>query len=221
MNKVKVLYDLVKVMKSKEAVNGIMTVDVHKDDALLFSFRNEFAKNLLTGQTKAAINTDLNYEGKTIKHQSNTEFIRQQQEECKRPLFCHHHLHGHGAGEVGRRGLMGHLSRLDLGLSILNALQVEEQADKTVVLSLNAADLPENAKILLREKISRMSAGHHHNHTFVKEFGNADSLDFVLGIYANKNYEAEKIVVTLVGTQKDERNESHDATARAELSFLW
>ena len=35
MNKIKVLYDVVKAMKGKEAFNGTLTVQVHKDETPL------------------------------------------------------------------------------------------------------------------------------------------------------------------------------------------
>jgi len=193
-------------------------VQVNKGDAPIFSLRNEFEKNLLTGQTKAKINTALDYEGKTVKHESNTEFTIPHSGKCRHHEFIKH-LHQAPAGRC--QGLKGNLARLAFALSILTALQIEEQADKTIVLSLNAADLPEDSKVLLREKMSQAGECHHHGHSFVKDFCMTDNLDFVLGIFINKKYEAEKIVLTLVGSHKDEQNTPHDLTARAEVSFTW
>lgn len=219
MNKIKLLYDVVKTMRSKEVLNGILTVKVHKAEVNLFSLRNEFEKNLLTGQTKAKIDTTLDYEGKMVKHESNTEFTMPHSGGCR----CHEifqHLHKSHATCCGGR-LKDKFSRLLFALGVLNALQTEEQADKTILISLNANDLPEDVKLLLREKMNQASECHHHNHGFLKEFCAADSLDFVVNIFTNKNYEVEKIVITLVGTQKDEHNAPYDLTARAEVSFVW
>ncbi|MDR3588757.1 MAG: hypothetical protein P4N41_03760 [Negativicutes bacterium] len=216
MNKLKVMYDVVKTMKNKEAFNGTLTVQVHKDETRLFSLRNEFEKNLLTGQTKAKINSELDYEGNTAKHESNTEFIRTHPGECRHHEFIRHMHHS-----AGCRGLKGRLSRLALGLSVLTAIQTREQEDKTTVISLSAADLPEETIALMREKINQAGACHHPRHGFLKEFCEAASLDFVIEIFVNKASEAEKIVATLVGSTKDELNASHDLTARAELSFVW
>lgn len=203
MNKIKVLYDVVKAMKNKEAFNGTLTVQVHQEDAPLFSLRNEFEKNLLTGQTKAKI---------------NTEFTMPRSGECRHHEFIKHLHHSHTAG---CEGLKGKMAKLACALSILNALHTEEQEDKTIVISLNATDLPADTKAMLHEKMSCANACHHHGHGLLKEFCAAEDPDFVLNIFINKNYEVEKIVITLVGTQKDEQNAPHDLTARAELSFTW
>ncbi|MDR3560702.1 MAG: hypothetical protein P4N59_04575 [Negativicutes bacterium] len=219
MNKIKALYDVVKTMKNKETFNGTLMVQVHKDEAQLFSLRNEFEKSLLTGQTKAKINSELDYEGNTVKHESNTEFTRLRSGECRHHEFIRHLHPGHANG---CRGLKGQLSRLAFALSILTALQTKELDGKTSVISLNATDLPEDTKALLREKINHAGACHgHHRHAFLKEFGEAADIDFVVELSINKNCEVEKIVATLVGTQKDEKNVAHDLTARAELSFVW
>ncbi|MHC1760609.1 MAG: hypothetical protein AB9917_14110 [Negativicutes bacterium] len=217
MNKLKVLYDVVTVMKNKEAFNGILTVQVHKDEESLFFLQNEFKKNLLTGETKAKINTDLNYEGKTLKHESTTEFTMLHSGECK----CHeffrnlHQCHAAGCG-----GLRGKLAKLAFAFSILNALQVSEQDSKTIVLSLKSSDLPEDIKALIHEKMSQASTCHH-EHGFLKEFCATEQRDFGLNIFVNKNFEAEKIVITLAGLQKTEQNAPRKLTARAEVSFTW
>jgi hypothetical protein len=216
MNKIKVLYDVVKAMKNKEAFNGTLTVQIHKDETQLFSLSNEFETNLLTGQTKAKINTGLDYDGKTAKHESNTEFTLPRSGECQHHEFI---KHLHPSHDVGREGLKGKLSRLTFALSILTALQTEEQEDKTIIISLSATDLPEDTKALLREKMSRAGACQHHRHGFLKEFCAPDNPDFAVNLFVNKISEVEKVVVTFVGTQKDGQNAPHDLTVRAELSL--
>jgi hypothetical protein len=218
MNKLKVLYDVVKTMKNKEAFNGNLAVQVHKDDVQLFSLRNEFEKNLLTGQTKAKINTELDYEGNIVKHQSNTEFTTTCGGECRHHEFLRHLHPSHG---TGCKGLKGKLSKIACALSILSALETKELEDKTILISLNAADLPEDTRALFCEKLSQAGSCHSHRHGFAKEFCESADLDFVITININKAYEAEKIVVTLVGTKKDEQNAPHDLTARAEVNFVW
>ncbi len=218
MNKIKVLYDVVKAMKGKEAFSGTLTVQVHKDETPLLLLRNEFEKNLLTGHTKAKINTELDYEGKVAKHESNTEFTIPHSGEN------HHHRHHefirhlHPAHAAVRGGLKGKLSKLAFALSILTALQTEEQEGKTII-SLNAKDLPEDTKTLLREKVSRADACQRHGHGFLKEFVAIEHFDFAANMFINKLFEVEKVVITFVGTQKDEQNVPHDLTIRAELSL--
>ncbi|HWR45145.1 hypothetical protein [Sporomusa sp.] len=217
MNKLKLMYDVVKTLRSKEVIAGVFTADVQKDQAKIFSLQNEFEKNLITCQVKAKINTELDYDGKLLKHESNSEFTL--------PHFCGHshhqgrplHHHGHA---FRHGGIKGKLTRLSLALSILNAVQAAEQENKTIVLSLNANDLPEDMKVLLREKISHADA-HHPHHGLMKEFCTVDQLNFVVNVFINKNYEIEKVVATLGGSRSDEHHEQHDLNARVELSFTW
>jgi hypothetical protein len=134
--------------------------------------------------------------------------------------YQHHEFikHLHPSHAVECQGLKGKLSRLAFALSILTALHAEEQEGKTII-SLNADDLPEDTKALLREKMSRAGASQRHGYGFLKEFNAADHLDFVLNMFINKISEVEKVVIALVGTQKDEQNAPHDLTVRAELSL--
>jgi hypothetical protein len=170
---------------------------------------------LLTGQTKAKINTELDYEGKTAKHESNTEFTMPHSGGYRHHEFIRHLHPSHAAG-CG--GLKGKLSKLAFALSMLTALQTEEQEGKTII-SLNAKDLPEDTKTLLHEKISRAGVCQRHRHGFIKEFVAIEHLDFAVNMFINKLFEVEKVVITFVGTQKDEQNVPHDLTIRAELSL--
>lgn len=73
MNKIKVLYDVVKVMRDKDAYNGVIEAAVSKDEVQVFRFNNEFSKDLAAGWTKARITTVIDHNGKQIKHESTTE----------------------------------------------------------------------------------------------------------------------------------------------------
>lgn len=220
MNKLKVLYDAVMAMRKKETFNGILTVQVHKDDLRLFSLRNEFVKNRLTGQTKAKITTDLNYDGTAFSHESNTEFTRQPSGGCGQHHFHNfppHFHHFHAAGRHG--GLKDRLAGLAFGLSILSALQIGEQEGKTVIM-LNAADLPEDAKTLFREHLSRFGAcQQHRRHGFFPEICQADDYDCTARIFLNADYEIEKAVAIFAGTLNDEPNTAHDLVTKVELSL--
>lgn len=203
MNKIKLLYDVVMAMKNKDALQGVLTAEAQKDRVNIFTIRNEFEKNLLARQTKAKISTEMDYSTlPCCSEGSHHEFIN--------------HMHkGHCSG------LKGMLTKLALALAILNALQVEEQEGKAVIMSLNADDLPEDAKELIRDKISRAGSGGHCGQGFLKEFCTADKLALLLKMFVNKRSEVEKILITFGGSQVDGQNEQHDLKARAELSFSW
>lgn len=213
MNKIKVLYDVVKTIRNKEVINGILIADIQKDQTTIFAIKNEFEKNLLTGQTKAKINTELDYEGKSVKHESATEFTIP---------FGRGRFHGgmppmhHHGGRCG--GLRGRFSKLAFALGLLNALEIKEQENSTLVLSLEAANLPDDAKEMVRERMSHAGA-HHPRHGFMKEICSLEKLDFKVTVFINPNYDIEKVLVTFSGSQQGEQKEQHEIKANAELAF--
>ena len=218
MNKIKLLYDVVMTMRNKEALHGVLTAEAQKDRVNIFTIRNEFDKDLQTGRTKAKISTEIDYEGKMVKHESNTEFTLPNSGEGR---HCEFIKSIHGNHSAGCGGLKGVLSKLSLALAILNALQAEEQESKSVVISLNTDDLPEDTKKLLCEKMSQSSSCGHGGHGFIKEFCSVDKLDCLLKMFVNKKSEVEKILITFGGSKSDGQKEQHDLKATAELSFSW
>ncbi len=218
MNKLKILYDVVRTMKNKEVFDGTLAVQVSKGGTQVFSLRNDFVKDLPSGRTKAKITTELDCEGKAVKHESVTEFAMPGAGECRHHGFFRPMHHAHGCGHAG---LKGGLARLAFALGVLTAVRTEEREDRTTVISLSAADLPEDAKALLRERLKWAEACQHRGHGFMKEFWGADDVDFDVEIFANKNSEVEKLVATFAGTRKDGPDAPHDLTARAELSLAW
>lgn len=202
MNKLKVLYDVVTVMKNKEVLNGIITAQVHKDEAQMLSFQNEFEKSLLTGRTKAKI---------------DTEFTAPHGDDCRHRDFFRNLHQCHDARCCGLRGK---LNKLAFAFSLLNALQVNEQDGKTLVLSLKFADLSEEIKTLLGEKLRRAHVGHHEQ-AGVKNCCAVEDVDGSVSIFVNKNSEVEKIALNLSGISKDEQSATHKLSARAELSLVW
>jgi cyd operon protein YbgT len=214
MNKLKLLYDVTKAMQAKETFTGVLTAQVQKDQAKLFGIKNEFTKDLSTGRTKAKIATELDYQGKTVNHESNTEFAGFCHGEDRRHPFMTRLHHSACCG-----GLKEKFSRLACAFGILNALAVEEQENKAVVISLNSKDLPEDLKAHLSEKISQRHAGC--GHGFMQEFCAVDKHNFLAEIFVNKNYEIEKILLTFDGSSTDGENTPHRLTASAEVTLTW
>ena len=219
MNKIKLLYDVVRTMRNKEALHGVLTAEAQKDKVSIFTIRNEFDKNLTdrAAQMRKSVQRWIMKES-MLKHESNTEFILSCSGEDR---HCEFMKRVHGDHSAGCGGLKGMLAKLALALAILNALQAEEQESKSVVISLNADDLAEDTKELLCEKMSRASSCGHGGHGFIKEFCGVDKLDFLLKMFINKKSEVEKILITFGGSKSDGQNEQHDLKAKAELSFSW
>lgn len=216
MNKIKFLYDVVKTMRAKEALQGVGTIKVQKDQGQIFYVKNEFQKNLATMQTKASIHTEINYEGKEVKHQSTTEFIN----------HCGHHGMGHKGHpplhHLGGRccGLKAKLSKIAFALRLLNDTQVAEQENQTTLVTLELPEIPEEIKALLQAKMQQADTGHGHSHCcFGKELFAIESGKFSSAMTVNKDYEVEKIVITFDGIQNNGDNETHELSIIGELKL--
>ncbi|TWH47110.1 hypothetical protein [Sporomusa sp. KB1] len=213
MNKIKLLYDVVNTLREKDVLRGVATGQVQKDQAKIFYVKNEFEKNLLTKQTKANIATEVDYEGKQVKHQSITEFTNHCHGGQRHKLFKHMH-----PGSCG--GLKQKLTKLTFILHLLNSLKAEEQSDKTTLVTLEITELPEDIKALLQEKMSSTDSCHNHGpHCFVKELCAIEKGNFSLAMSVNKDNEIEKIVIIFEGTQHNEQDEQHILSINAELQL--
>ena len=215
MNKIKLLYDVVKALKEKDILNGVASAEVEKDQVKIFYIKNEFQKNLLTMQTKANITTELNYEGKQVKHQSTTEFSHDCPDHgMHRGGFAHMH-------HIGRRhgSIKGKLSKIAFLLNLLNNVQAAEQENKTTLITLELSEIPEDIKTLLQEKMSHADYHKHDRNCFMKEFSTIESGNFSFAMTVNKSYEIEKIVITFDGIQNKEQ-EQHVVNLVADLQLI-
>ena len=213
MNKIKLLYDVVKTLREKDVLRGVATGQVQKDQVRIFYAKNEFEKNLLTKHTKANITTEVDYEGKQVKHQSITEFTNCCHDGHHHKLFKHMH-----SGCCG--GLKQKLTKLAFVLQLLNSLKAEEQSDKSTLVTLEITELPEDIKAMLQEKMSiDGSCQQHGSHCFRKELCSIEKGNFSLAMSVNKDNEIEKIVIIFEGTQRNEQDEQHALSINAELQL--
>jgi len=207
MNKLKLMYDVVKTLRDQNTIDGVATVEVQKDQGKIFYVKNQFQKNLVTMQTTATITSEVDYEGKKVKHQSTTEFTNQ----C--PGNGMHHKffkHMHHAGDKCG-GIKAKLTKLTFVLGLLNSMKVEEQVDKANLITLDITSLPEDIKTLIQEKMSHAESVHNQDHRccFMKEFCCIENGKFSFAMSVNKDNEIEKIVITFDGVQHNGENEQH------------
>lgn len=222
MNKIKVLYDVVKAIRKQEGISGLLTADIQKDEISIFTMKNQFEKNFLTGQTKAKINTQVDYEGKTVRHDSDTEFSMPSGRGFHHGMAHRHHFGAmaamqHHGGRCGHMG--GRFAKLAFVLGMLNALEIKEAEDNTLVITLDSANLPEDAKELVRERMSHGGA-HHSRHGFMKEFSSLTQLDFTVTACLDANYDIKKVTGVFSGIQQDEQSQEHAIKANGEVVFL-
>lgn len=230
MNKIKLIYDVVKAMKEKEVCQGLIKVEGQKDQSRVFNFTNEFEKNILNGQLKLKINTDLDYAGKKVKHESSTEL---QMSNCANHSWHgfgrhlhHRHAFLHHEGEQKQGCLKDKLAALLFILDTLNKTKVEEQEDKSLLVSLNIEEIPADLQEVLRK---RMELKHPHEgdpgpntktrRCLMNEFCAMENPAITLNIWVSAKNEIQKAVLAVAGQQKDEAGQSHELSLRAELSL--
>jgi hypothetical protein len=209
MNKIKVLYDVVKTMKSKEEINGIINMEVAKGETKLISFTNEFVRNTQSGNIKAKICKEINIDGNKVKQETNTEL---NSNDCPHHKFHHGRpMHGHGHGHGNK------LSKALFMLNALNNLKAEEKEDKTI-LSLDLKEIIKEGKELRSEFAKdhqgcegRNAFGPHKHPEFMKQLFSTEYKDAVLDIIVNKNSEVEKIALYANG----------ENIINGSLNFIW
>ncbi|MHB9094627.1 MAG: hypothetical protein ACYC21_08135 [Eubacteriales bacterium] len=219
MNKFKLFYDVLTTMKDKEVITGTLKVGGKKDMNKVFSLENEFEKNMVNGQTKIKLVTEMDCEGKKVKHESNTEFEMQgcpgHRHHCLMRHMHHHHNHGVKCGMKER------LNKIVFLLDILKSIKFDEKEDQSVILSLSLNEIPEDMKMAVHEKMNNESTHTCNGHHFMKEFHNMENLNFDINLTINKNKEIEKIEFTAIGEQKVGLSDFHKMNIDAELNLAW
>lgn len=227
MNKIKLLYDVVKTMKGKDIFEGTLKAEAVKDDAKILSFDNTFQKNTVTGQLKAKIITDVNCDGNKMKMENdidiNTKDCHKPHEFMKR-MHSHHSHAPHCCG-----GIKGGLGKLSFVLGIFSSIKLEENQDKSAVLSLESADIPEDLKAAIHEHIKNhkhehaqseeFQNCHKHHQMFMKEFCCAENINFRLRIFISKDSEVKEIILAVTGEKTDENNVKHNIKFDATLNL--
>lgn len=214
MNKIKLIYDIARIMKNQEKLGGILQVKVRKEQEEVFTLQNEFEKDF-AGKGKMAVAMQLDLDGRHVSRQSTTEFDL--------PGGC-----CHGAGGLrrffhGRQeecgGFKGFFSRLSLAFGVLNSISAEEGENGAAAVSLNLVDLPDEMRACLKEKMQQKAA-HCSRHGF-PECGEVESLQGRLVVSVNEGRRMEKITFKLEGSMQDAERGLLPITADGELLFAW
>ncbi len=214
MNKIKLLYDVARVMREKEAWNGTVIISGMKGDEEAFRLENNFSRDLMSGTGKAKITSVVDHGGRRLKHESTTEFEGHQkhgtggQEGRTHCAFNPHHGCRHGLG------LKEKLDRLVAIMGALNDMQVVEQKDKSWLLSLDLKNIPESMLEHLHAKMPNKHLGHR---GFMPDSPALASGS--LECRVNSQYEVENIIVNVKWTRQEENDQNHDWTFNADLSF--
>lgn len=213
MNKIKLMYDMVKAMREKEGINGTMKLRLLKGGEEVFRMDNQFSRNFSSGWGKASINTAMDYEGKQFQHDSTTEYHSKPRE--GRPHGCHkHHFHpGHQFGNC-HEGIKERLTGIMAVLNALNNLQVEEEENKNLCLSLDLKEVPDDLKEVFR---NHMMSGHHGGSKFSHGFSDIEKGSLECRI--DKNYEILSITAVLEGKLQEKNQPDQDVTLNVSIVF--
>lgn len=193
MNKIKVLYDVVKLMRKKEVINGVMNLEVFNGEEKVVCISNEFTKNTISGELKAKISKEINMGENKVKQETDTEL------NFKDHAFHKSHHEAH----------MNHGNKVSMILFMLNTLSnlTCEQKDDKIILSLDLIEVLKEGKNLRNEfqKNDQEVCEFKHkfdfqkHHEYIKKFLSADHKDAVLNVIVNKSNEIEKIELSANG----------------------
>lgn len=222
MNKLKLIYDVVMTMKKKESINGSLQVEGKKDQVEFLRIENAFEKNLISGELKAKITTDIEAHGNTVKHQSTTELNLKNCDHGACPGKRHGH---HGSMKCG--GLKSKLGMLAFGIKLIDNMQIVEQEDEKLLLSINLDEFPEVLKSIHSGHGQEMSDAHHAHdlhhvhHAHLKELSTMEKVNIGVTILINKDKEIEKIQLIVAGKQNADDNSIHELNFQGEVQLNW
>jgi hypothetical protein len=234
MNKLKFLYDVVKTMQAQEDLQGTLRVEIHKDQTGIFVLGSQFAKNRVTGEGHSQIKTEFDYDGKKMRHESNTEFtahticgfhdrMRQHfREHCQAGRLNHEASSGQGCCDFKEK-----LNHIALLLQLLSSFKLEENTDQSYLLSVNSVDFPEELKKALVQKLQQ-----HHDAArtaceesrfgackLIQDLHQLEDHDLELRIKINRDYTIAQLNLVCTGFGKDENDLSSNWELKGELNL--
>jgi hypothetical protein len=221
------MYDVAKAMKVKEIFIGSLEMEGRKDQTEFFSLKNEFEKNLVTGQVKVKINTLFDLDGKQVKHESNSEFNIPN---CCSEKHHHHHLrksfHSDCCNEESScccSGLKGKLSTFGYLLRLLDKIEIEELENNVIALSLKIDEIPEDLMKHIHGKFQHHKSNEKspgQAHCCMNELMTLEKPLIAINVQLNSDKAIEKIVFMAEGKQ-NKVNEVHEMTLKADLNLKW
>lgn len=221
MNKIKLVYDVIRTMKDKEIIQGSFTAEGKKDQVPFINVKNQFQKNLANGELKATISTELNTEGKKVKNESSIELNSESRPGGLHPHFHQHMNHHHNHGGRNPHNFKERLTFLTFAFKMLDEMQVDEQAD-SILVSLNLSELPEEFKKTMQGKMEHHEFEEHHKHPFpMKDFVAMEKANILMKIQISKNKEVEKVTITVDGHKKSEPEGVHEINFSVDCGFIW
>ncbi len=222
MDKIKLMDHVVKTMKEKKGFQGTLKAEAKRDQTTIFHIDREFAKNGETGVAKVKSEAELNFDGKTVKRESNTEINLKDFDETQQPALMRLIRWRQG---MRFGGFKEGLNKLGFFLNLLNSAHLEEREDHSYNLSLSLDGFPEEIREIIQERMDRRELGPYFENSPLQELTqkiqSVKDLTIKMNMVINKDFEVERIVREFSGKLKDETNTEHQWNMNTELSLAW
>lgn len=215
MNRIKLLYDVARTMKSKEKIEGVLQWNVLKDQDEVFTLRNTFEKTA-GGKGKTAVSTRLNLDGKEMSRESTTEFTLG--DKCCVGHGLRRMFH-RGNDKCGGGGIKAVFGKIAMFFGILSSMTLEELENGRAEVSIKLTDLPDEVRGALREKMQQKS--HCCGHGFLHDCHNGELTNGVVVLTVNAERVIEEVSLELDGTFEDAESAAHNVAAFGRVRFAW
>lgn len=211
MNKLEVLYKVVKNVKCEEGISAVAKIHAFNSSKELVNMSNEFSKNKQTGILKAKLSGNVDVEGFAGKIDEDIELNMKELHEK------HHAMHqGKCEGKGHGKNPMKKLSKAAFMLKALNEMNlVEEDGFKVIELNLNEMkkeikEMKENHGKCEKPKFDCKEANEEMKkifeimalkHKIKKQIMCADYDKMTLKAYVDAEFKVKKLVIEGVGEQ--------------------
>jgi hypothetical protein len=159
MNKIKVLYDMVKVIKEESNHEGTLSLKISENDDVLLTLDGALEKGNAPDEMVHTLKVKGQIADHKIDHESRTLTNMQHGHRGFKKHMggrCHGH-DGHMEGHKGNK-----LTKMMFALDMLNKLEINELGDERVLsINLKASDLPEEFSNKMKHKAMHKMM---HNH---------------------------------------------------------
>lgn len=208
MNKIKVLYDVFKTVKGKEAFKGEFKLNAEKDGAAVLNLSKEFEVNILNGNGSFKLEAGLECCGNKVKHEGSTEFNFKDyfgnNAAFMKICGCHE--------DTRRSGIKGYIDRITFLLGLLNKINLKESEDGAV-LTLDLKDFcREECPGCSRADVVEENSECCGEYNFLKEFLNCGYDESVLTVRVNSKSEIERI---------EAESKASDRRIKTLLNLIW
>lgn len=207
MNKLELLYNVVKNVKCEEGISAVANVHAFNSSKELVNMKNEFSKNRETGIFKAKLSGNVDIEGFSGTINENIEVNMKE---------LHENYHGKCEGKKHGKNPMKKLSKAAFMLKALNEMNlIEEDGFSVLELNLNEMkkeinEIKEKHAKCERKELNTLDINDQMKkifeimalkHKIKKQIICANYEKMILRAYIDKDFKVKKLVIEGAGEQ--------------------